>query len=354
MRKVAVAFLMIGALVGTAGCKKLFQKRGDAGAGGFGSSGGAATAQDTADEQMSDKLDEYIKCLNTLSASIGQSRKRYYTYVPKSGPTGKETYADIYKLPAGATTNCSVGVTKARAMPPSNAALEAAGLEFSNAATGVDAMIQEADRYFEEKNFKDDKWAKGKLMHPRIVAAFDRFSKADKGLHDTLDGITKPLAQRTLQRIEREEGQTFRYWRKKSLISGRDLIEAADPAGEDDDIDLALYTAAYTEFEKGLDGLQAYGSLHKVELTNQKTAPSWPLADSHYDSFVHDGTEYKKVAKEFWRCLKEAPAKAKTPSGKLDVEKMGNCGSEPAWKAVDDVIKKYNDFIHTSNNSPFP
>ena len=69
---------------------------------------------------------------------------------------------------------------------------------------------------------------------------------------------------------------------------------------------------------------------------------------------MKEATDFKKAAKEFWRCLHEAPPKAKTPSGKIDMDKMGNCGSGAAWKTGDEVIKQYNEFIRTSNSRQFP
>jgi hypothetical protein len=186
------------------------------------------------------------------------------------------------------------------------------------------------------------------------MAAWDRFSKADKNLHDTLDGITKPLAQRILARIEREDGKKFRYSRKKVLITARELVEASDPIGDDDDIDPNLYTAAYTEFERGLDELTGYGSLHKAELANPNN-PAFPMSDSNYNQFVKEAGDFKKSAKDFWRCLQEAPPKAKTPSGKIDMDKVATCpGGIAAWKQADEVIKQYNEFIRTSNNHQFP
>lgn len=342
----AVVALLTG---GTAGCKNLLKKKGDAGAD---ESSSGATAQDDADEQLQEKLDEYIKCLNSLSSAIHQSRHRYLTYIPRTGPTGKERDGDLYPLPANASANCAAGVAKAKNMPPSDPKLEAVGQEFSDAAKEIDALITEADRYYENKDFKDDKWAKGKAMHPRLMAAWTRFSKADKDLHDTLDGITKPLAQRVLARIEREEGKKFRYHRKKTLITARELVEASDPIGEDDDIDFERYSAAYTEFEKSLDDLQTYGAANKAEL--DKRGPNWPLAKSNFDQFTREAGDYKKAAKEFWRCLRDAKPAAKTPSGKIDLDKIGICDGQHAYKRADEVIKQYNEFIRTSNNHQFP
>src|SRR5262249_12009579 len=148
---------------------------------------------------------------------------------------------------------CSVGTAKSKTMPPSDVKLEGAGQEFADSAADVDKLINDASAYFDMKAFRDDKWAKGKLLHPQLMQGFDRFSKADRSLHDTLDGITKPLAQRVLARIEREEGKKFRYGRKKVLITARELVEAADPTGEDPDVDFTLYQSTYSDFEKALD-----------------------------------------------------------------------------------------------------
>jgi hypothetical protein len=240
---------------------------------------------------------------------------RYLTYIPRTGPTGREQNADLCRLPVGATETCSAGITRAKTMPPENAPLEQAGSEFSLAASEIDRLIDEMDTYYESKLFKDDKWAKGKAMHPRLMAAWDRFSTADRNLHDTLDGITKPLAQRVLARLEREAGKKFRYHRKKVLITARELVESSDPIGEDDDIDFARFSNPYTEFDKALDDLMTYGSMNKAELNQQQTAPNWPRAASNYDAFVKDAGDFKKAAKEFWRCLRDAPEKAKLLAG---------------------------------------
>ena len=351
VRRLGAVALVASLATSSAGCRSLLKKQ--LGADG-GATNAAMTAQDLADEQLQEKLDEYIKCLNSLSTQIHKSRRSYLSYVPKTGPKGTEHDVQIAKLREGTTASCSAGTAKSKTMPPSDPKLEGAGQEFADSAAAVDKLISDANNYYEMKSFKDDRWAKGKLMHPQLMQGFDRFSKADHSLHDTLDGITKPLAQRVLARIEREEGKKYRYGRKKVLITSRELVEAADPVGEDPDVDFTLYQSTYNEFEKALDELTAYGSMHKADLGNQKVAPNWPMADSNYEQFVRAATDYKKAAKEFWRCLRDAPPRSKSPSGKIDREKMGNCGSDPAWKLGEATVRAYNEFIRTSNAHQFP
>lgn len=337
---------------GTLGCKKLLKGKKDAGTSTPVGTKPTSTPQDDADEQLLVKLDAYIDCLNTLSGPVHSSRSRYLSWVdPKTGPTGKErVILGTFDLPKNSAQECTAGLAKARSLPPAEPKLEAAGDEFAKSVTTLDALIDDVFIYYEQKNFKDDKFAKGKALHPQLMAAFSAFSKADSNLHTTLDGITKPLSQRTLARIEREEGKKFRYHRKATLIAARELVEAGDPVGEDDDIDFALYNSAFNELDKAITELETYGTLHRKDLDSQVN-PAWPLAASHYDAFLRAVNEYRKRAREYNRCLRDAPASAKNKTtGKVDPLKMPPC---PDGRQRD-VIAKYNEFIRTSNANQFP
>ncbi|MBS2016438.1 MAG: YiiG family protein [Deltaproteobacteria bacterium] len=354
--KVLFLAIAIAMSSGTLGCKKLLTKK-DAGttsssSGGTASSSSGNTPQDDADEQLLVKLDAYIDCLNAMSGPIHQSRSRYLSWVDaKTGPTGKERFVlGVLDLPKNSAQECSAGLEKARALPPADPKLQAAGDDYAKAVMNLDQLIDDAFAYYDNKNFKDDKFAKGKLLHPQLMAAFSAFSKADTGLHSTVDGITKPLSQRTLGRIEREDGKKFRWHRKNTLIAARELIEAGDPVGDDDDIDFALFSAAFNEFDKAINDLEAYGTLHKKDLDLQSN-PAWPLAGSHYDSFVRSVNDFRKKAREWNRCLRDAPAAAKNKTtNKIDPLKMPPC---PEGRQRD-VVAKYNEFIRTSNSNQFP
>ena len=342
--------LTLGAATGTLGCKKLLKGNKGADAG-KATATSTSTPQDDTDEQMLDKLDAYIICLNTLSSPVHSTRARYFSWVdPKKGVTGNERVVlGLFDLPNEAAQKCTAGLGKARTMPPKDAKLEAAGDEFAKTVTELDVLIDEVFTYYENKNFKDDKFAKGKAMHPRLMAAFANFSKADNNMHQTLDGITKPLAQRTLARIEREEGRKFRYHRKNVLIGARELVEAGDPVGDDDNVDTALYAASFNAYDKAVTDLESYGLLHKSDLS-LRTVQTTILAPSNFDSFMRAANDYRKRAREYNRCLRDAPARAKTPTGKVDPDKLPPC---PDGRPRD-VVQKYNEFIRNSNDHQFP
>ena len=348
-----IGALTVSATTGTLGCKRLLRGKNSASkdAGTTTTSGTGNSPQDDLDEAMQEKLDAYIICLNTLSSPVHATRARYFSWVnPKTGPTGQErNVLGLFDVPNDVVAKCTAGLAKAKLLPPKDVKLEAAGEDFAKTVTELDALIEEVFTYYENKNFKDDKFAKGKAIHPKLMAAFNSFSKADNNLHATLDGITKPLAQRALARIEREEGRKFRYHRKHVLLTARELVEAGDPVGEDDFVDFALYNASFGEYDKALTDLQGFGLLHKGDLDAQ-TNTNWPLSKSNFDQFGRAAEDYRKKSREYLRCLRDAPAKAKTANGKVDPDKMGPCNDGRPR----DVVQKYNDFIHTSNDHQFP
>lgn len=353
--RVVLLAMMIAMASSTLGCKKLLSKKKDAGAtssSGGTSSGSVNTPQDDADEQLLVKLDAYIDCLNTLSGPVHQTRSRYLSWCdPKTGPTGKERVVlGLFDLPNQSAQECVAGLDKSRKLPPSDPKLETAGDEFAKTVMKLDALIDDVFTYYENKNFRDDKFAKGKALHPQLMDAFAAFSKADTNLHRTVDGITKPLSQRTLGRIEREDGRKFRWHRKNTLIEARELVEAGDPVGDDDDIDFALFGQAFNELDAAISGLEAYGIAHKKDLDLQSN-PAWPLAASHFDAFVRAVNEFRKKAREWNRCLRDAPPSAKNKTtGKIDPLKMPPC---PDGRQRD-MVAKYNEFIRTSNSNQFP
>ena len=79
----------------------------------------------------------------------------------KNGPTGKEriiygTYT-IYD-----TSDCRKNVEKANALEPRDAALEAAASAYVEAVGKLEPLLKEADDYYTQENYKDDKMAKGR------------------------------------------------------------------------------------------------------------------------------------------------------------------------------------------------
>jgi len=152
---------------------------------------------------LTEKLNAYVECINQLSERSYQSRERYFSWAAKSWPTGKEriiygTYT-IYD-----TSDCRKNVEKANALEPRDAELGTSASAYADAVSKLEPLLKEADDYYDQENY--NKMAKGKALHPRLVAAWDAFASADKNLRSGLDTAGRDRAEgRQLRRATRSK-----------------------------------------------------------------------------------------------------------------------------------------------------
>src|ERR1700754_1266622 len=138
----------------------------------------AAAAQTPPPSSGVEKINAYVGCINRLSSRSYDSRKRYFSWVnARTGPTGKERIVyGVYTIYD--TADCRDEVAKANAIAPHDAPTEAAASAFVVAVTALEPLLKDADDYYTQQDYKDDKMAKGKALHSKLVAAWDAFDAA--------------------------------------------------------------------------------------------------------------------------------------------------------------------------------
>ena len=87
--------------------------------------------------------------------------------------------------------------------------------------------------------------AKGRALHPRLVAAWDAFASADKALRSGVEAINDRRAAERLAEIERSEGRKARYHVEALMIHAKRVLRAQDT----DKPDIAAMTQALNEYE---------------------------------------------------------------------------------------------------------
>jgi len=212
----------------------------------------AALAQTSS---FTEKMNAYVGCINRLSERAYESRKRYFSWVGKNGPTGREriiygTYT-IYD-----TSDCRKNVDKANALEPRDTEVEAAASAYAAAVSALEPLLKEADDYYRQEDYKDDRMAKGRVLHPRLVAAWDAFTAADKALRSNVEAINDKRAAERLAAIEQKEGRKARYHVEALMIQAKRVLRSQDSEKPD----MAAIGQALTEYEatvKALEGLPA-------------------------------------------------------------------------------------------------
>ena len=221
---------------------------------------------------VTEKLNAYVGCINRLSARSYQSRERYFSWADKKGPTGKEriiygTYT-IYD-----TSDCRKNVEKANALEPRDAALEAAASAYAEAVSKLEPLLKEADDYYSQEDYKDDKMAKGKALHPRLVAAWDTFAVADRKLRDGVEAINDKRALEKLAEIEQSEGKKARYHVEALMINAKRVLRTQDATNPD----IAEISKALNEYEnivkaaEGVSGADGGAKIGSMFISNAKS-----------------------------------------------------------------------------------
>lgn len=232
------------------------------------------------------KVNAAIECINRLSERSHLSRHRYFSWVSKNGPTGKEriiygTYT-IYD-----TSDCRKKVEKANALAPHEPEFEALASAYVEAVTALEPLLKEADDYYSQENYKDDRMAKGKALHPRLIAAWDTFAKADKKLRIDLDVLQDRDAARRLVEIERTEGIKDRYHIEAVMISAKRLLRATEASPTN----LAAITETLSGYEAIVKATEDYAAANKGAKIGS--------------SFINDAKSFLTTGKQLMRRIRD-------------------------------------------------
>jgi hypothetical protein len=271
-----------------------------------------------------EKLNAYVGCINRLSERAYDSRKRYFSWVGKNGPTGKEriiygTYT-IYD-----TADCRKNVEKANALEPRDPELEAAASAYVEAVSKLEPMLKEADDYYKQENYKDDKMARGRALHPLLLATWDTFASADKALRGGVEAINDKRAMEKLAEIERSEGRKARYHVEALMIQAKRVLRTQDTGTPD----IARITEALNEYESTVKALEQL-----------------PAGDAKIGSmFISSSKSFLTTAKQLMRRIRD-----KVPYSTGD-KMMLNAGS--GWMVEGSpprLLRDYNQLIEGYNS----
>jgi len=273
---------------------------------------------------LTEKLNAYVGCINRLSERSYDSRRRYFSWVGKNGPTGKEriiygTYT-IYD-----TSDCRKNVETANALEPRDAELEAAAAAYADAVSKLEPLLKEADDYYKQEDYKDDRMAKGRALHPRLVAAWDAFASADKALRAGVESINDRRAAERLAAIEQSEGKTARFHVEAVMIAAKRVLRSM----ETDKPNVAAMTQAVNDYEA------------LVKSTEKLAADS----DAKIGSFfINNAKSYLVTAKQLMRRIRD-----KVPYSQGD-RMMLNAGS--GWMVEGSpqrLMRDYNQLVESYN-----
>jgi hypothetical protein len=285
-----------------------------------------ASSEQAQSPSLSDKLQPYINCFNSLSGSALRSKARYLSWAATSGPTGRERIIyGTYTL--SDPSKCNADIDAANKSEPHEATLESAGAAFIKSLVALEPLLKEANDYYNQGDYKDDKMAKGKALHPRLMAAWATFEVANGQLDSVLDALNDKVQLERLSKIENAEGKQAHYYVLAVMLEAKTLFRVE---GEDKAPDLAKINAALEALENSVKELDPFAS----------------GVDRQVGSiFMSQVKGFLTTAKELMRRMRD-----KTPYSAGDRMMLQNAGA--GWMVVGSpprLVHDYNGLVDAFN-----
>jgi hypothetical protein len=229
-----------------------------------GNKGPGISSEEDKDAELGAKLGEYISCMNLTSKRVVDSRNRYLSWVKdeKVGPTGKER--NIYGLYDINADTCFKALERAQKMSPSLPEVESAAAEYKKALEQLEPVVKQANKYYDQDDYKDDKMAKGKALHPELMNGFAKFEQVSKGFEDRVTTLNDGVNARQLTRLEKDSSRRLQYLSQRALNEAKALINMTDIA-ELKELDQQKYDVALQTYDKTLGEMEQYADSHKAE-----------------------------------------------------------------------------------------
>ena len=271
------------------------------------------------------KSNLYItECFNKYSNSIVSSYNRYQSWIRdiEAGPTGKESLVyGLYDI-NGDGADCAKAVGDAKAMQPSLPDVEDAADKYVTSLKEVVAKIAEVYNYYEQEDYKDDAFAKGKQSHPALLAAFKDFQSVNATFAAEVDQLEDQVANDEIERLKAEPGKEYEVLIVETGIKAKKVKNFLQEK-QFEQITADELTPMIEDFDKTVEALRT-------------TKSSKAMADS----YVRACDDFTKAMKEMMRRIRDGKKFSESERRFIEMGSGWMVEGSPGK-----VIKAYNDMI---------
>lgn len=298
------------------GCNKLPVGGQNAGVGGASAQGAAADPVETADDKLGEKLEEYLTgCLNSnVRTEFRDSADNYLRDIDeKKGPTEAHT-PYLREVEPKQVEECSQAAAKGKGMPPALPELDDAVAAYAAAIKAGTPTLNEAHTYYDQKNYKDDKMAKGHALHPQLLALFKNVNALSHAMGEAFTKQKGPLDTRELERLK-TKGPKVAYLTKRSIMDSDAFAKMTNVKSVKE-----FFALPPAELQAKVDVLaQDYAELKALVEAKGKDLEG----TSGVDSYASDFETYLKTAKEVTRRIRDQT--------KFDNSELDRLGTGAGW-----------------------
>ena len=344
MKSVVRALAIVGVLglVGSQmGCKGLAEKlakRGDAGAAAFGGGDDDTGSGSSADDKANQLLNGLVDCVNGLDRSLSDSLRQYYGDLPYDKKTGKalpppssdKNPSGPREINATQLSKCEKVLTAAASSDKYKGIAE----KYKAVTSKLVPELNAAHKYYDHKDYQDDKYAKAKTFFAAIDPLVEEFRKSSTELREIVSKENDARFEQEMKDIEKEMGRNL-IFQKLNVMK---FAKSANAIGADEDATAADLETVVTAFETAVNEMNTYAESHKDEVGK---AMMWSMLDSAAE-------DYLKGLKARLRRVRD-----KTPYGTGEKMLIRNGNGQMVDGHPDKVADLYNKLVDRSNSVNF-
>lgn len=195
------------------------------------------------------KSNAVVGLLNT-SLRAADSWQRYLSWVNvKTGPTGRERIIyGLYSVSASSARDAIAKARKSAEGEPAIPALDGATKEMADAFEALFPILNEAEAYYDRKDYLGDGMAGGKALHGKLVPAALAFLAARARTEALQEQFKDMLDVAQLARIEQAEGKSVRWHGRRTLALAKKAIDLMPNNPRGAGTDMKAFDAALSAF----------------------------------------------------------------------------------------------------------
>ncbi|OTA16413.1 hypothetical protein Xvie_01867 [Xenorhabdus vietnamensis] len=283
---------------------------------------------------ISEKMQTYIQCYNLLDEPIHKSLFRYSSWLDdlEKGPTGKESIVyGLYSVKQTNVSDCQEKIQKVAVMTPALKPIDDIAVGYVNLSAKVVSEINVLERYYEQEDYKDDAFAKGKEKHLKLLSAYTAFAPISEEYSEAIEQMNDVRQLLVLQQMEKEGELTLEYYSLAIIFEAKKIKQMVEAENFDAAKVLAMVAALQNKAESTLPLIE-------------ELKKSGDLSYIGYESFLRQVDAYAKAAKERIRRVRD-----KVPYTSGEKMNLGGMGEWMVNGSPGKLLKAYNSLIDEFN-----
>lgn len=290
--------------------------------------GKAQAADPPSDDEINRKLDPFITCINDADKRLLQTFEGYHKLLAaiQKNPNAQSFLFvggfEHYDSRLMESVKCAEGLERIIVAAPKMEDLDRLGAEYAMTIRAFAPLALQADTYYDMKDYKDDKGAKGIALDEKLAPLMAKLEELSAGIHRGVRRQVAVLRERELAALEVKEGKGSHWQALNYVLVARRALDAFRD-GEQDGV-----IAAVERLQQAYDDGEAYANAHQDEAKGPGGLRGWFNLRNSAGVFL-------SVVKDMNRKLRpEAKSTPENLNGTFNL-----------------VVQRFNDLVQRYNNA---